>query len=79
MYISVSKLFRKASWFVIFIGLLMLSATEFGIPPPKYPYQPKPPIWHSRLLYIAVFALGTPGVVWALVRTWRGDQRSPWE
>jgi hypothetical protein len=77
---QVGDWFRKLSFIVIVVGLLVAFWTEalIDIPVGKFNHR-KPPAYVQRLEYGLLLASGIPGAAWAVARTVRGRQRTFWE
>jgi hypothetical protein len=80
MLAQLTTIFRKLSFVAVGVGLLVAFNTEaFADIPVGRAGRPKPPLATQRLHYLLLVGAGIPGVLWALVRTVRGRQRTPWE
>jgi hypothetical protein len=80
VFVQLGEWFRKLSLIAILVGLLVAFYTEaFSDIPVGRTGRPKGPLSEQRLSYCLVIAAGVPGAAWAIIRTVRGQQRTPWE
>ena len=78
MLSQIGDMIRKASLVVVSVAFCLWIVTELmgGLTSKT---GPKKPMAEQRLNLLTFAALGTPGAIWALVRTVQGKQRKVWE